>query len=80
MLGAAMGMPHGSRMITFPHKTQREFIKEGMIARANEEMFPPFASFGSIEMGEIEGSIIFTLNAACKDMPICITLWKDLAL
>ena len=80
MLGAAMGMPHGSRMITFAHKTQREFIKEGMIARANEEVFPLFASFGSIEMGEIDGSIIFTLNVACNDMPICTTLWKDLAL
>jgi len=77
ILGAAMGMPHGSRMITFPQKTQREFIKEGMIPRANEEVFPPFAWFGSIETGEIDGSIVFTLNAACKDIPLCTTLWKD---
>ena len=77
MLGAAMGMPQGSRMITFPHRTQLEFIKERMVARANEEAFPPFASFGSIEAGKIEGSIVFTLNCACKDMPICTILRKN---
>jgi hypothetical protein len=77
MLGAAMGMPHQSRMITFPHANQRDFIKERMIARANEEVFPPFAEFGSIEEGEIEGSIVFILNAACKDMPISTTLRKN---
>jgi hypothetical protein len=79
MLGAAMGMPHRSRMITFPHATQRAFIKEKMTARANEEVFPPFATFGYIEEGEIHGSIVFTLNVACKDMPISTTLRKNMS-